>query len=108
MVTRIQVRRDIAINWTNVNPILASGEIGFELDTYKLKIGDGIKDWKTLDYFESGTGGGGTAGPVTTANTLAGDSDTTVTTKKYVDDAIGALESRITVLENLNKLLLGR
>jgi hypothetical protein len=68
MVTRIQVRRDIAINWTNVNPILESGEIGFELDTYKLKIGDGIKDWKTLDYFQSGTGGGGTGGPVTTDN----------------------------------------
>ena len=51
MVTRIQVRRDTANNWTNVNPILASGELGYETDTAKLKIGDGTTSWKSLDYF---------------------------------------------------------
>ena len=57
MVTRIQVRRDIAINWSNVNPILASGEFGFETDTYSLKIGDGETAWNSLDYF-AGDGSG--------------------------------------------------
>lgn len=28
--TKIQLRRDIALNWTNVNPILADGEVGIE------------------------------------------------------------------------------
>ena len=57
MVTRIQVRRDTAINWSNVNPILASGEFGFETDTYSLKIGDGETSWNSLDYF-AGDGDG--------------------------------------------------
>ncbi len=48
--TLIQVRRDTATNWSTVNPVLASGEIGFESDTNKLKIGNGTSDWNTLPY----------------------------------------------------------
>lgn len=47
---QIQVRRDTAANWTSVNPTLASGEMGFETDTYKFKIGDGTTAWTTLGY----------------------------------------------------------
>jgi hypothetical protein len=36
---KLQVRRDTAVNWTNNNPELLPGEIGFETDTGKLKIG---------------------------------------------------------------------
>jgi hypothetical protein len=50
MADIIQVRRDTATNWTNINPILAQGEIGEETDTKKIKIGDGITDWNNLDY----------------------------------------------------------
>jgi hypothetical protein len=35
----IQLRRDTAANWTSTNPALATGEIGFETDTGKFKIG---------------------------------------------------------------------
>ena len=48
--TQIQVRRDTATDWSNENPTLASGEIGFEIDTGKYKIGDGSTTWDTLGY----------------------------------------------------------
>lgn len=40
MTTRIQLRRDLSTNWSNVNPILAEGEVGFETDTLKFKLGN--------------------------------------------------------------------
>jgi hypothetical protein len=48
--TKIQIRRDTAANWTSTNPTLASGEIGFETDTNKLKIGTGSTAWTSLVY----------------------------------------------------------
>lgn len=48
--TRIQIRRDTAANWTSANPTLASGEIGFETDTNKLKVGNGSSAWTSLAY----------------------------------------------------------
>lgn len=53
MSARIQIRRDTAANWSNVstgNPILASGEIGYETDTGQVKVGDGSTAWNSLDY----------------------------------------------------------
>ncbi len=49
---RFQVRRDLAINWTTSNPILADGEMGYEKNTGKMKLGDGIKTWNQLPYFQ--------------------------------------------------------
>ena len=46
--TRQVQRRDTAANWTAVNPVLLSGEWGFETDTRKLKIGDGVTAWNAL------------------------------------------------------------
>lgn len=43
-------RRDTSNNWTQKNPILGDGELGFETDTKKFKIGDGVKTWKVLEY----------------------------------------------------------
>lgn len=51
----IKVRRDTAANWTSVNPTLASGEVGFETDTRKAKIGDGSTAWTSLSYAFPGT-----------------------------------------------------
>jgi hypothetical protein len=48
--TKIQIRRDTAANWTSTNPTLASGEIGFETNTNKLKIGNGSTVWASLAY----------------------------------------------------------
>ena len=46
----IKVRRDTAANWTTENPILEEGEFGFEIDTIKIKIGNGILTWTSLGY----------------------------------------------------------
>lgn len=46
----IQIRRDYAAAWTVVNPILDDGEPGYELDTGKMKIGDGASHWNAMPY----------------------------------------------------------
>ncbi len=50
MAVQIQLRNDTAANWTSVNPTLARGEIGIEIDTNKMKIGTGVTDWDNLPY----------------------------------------------------------
>ena len=50
MADRIQIRRDTKAKWANLNPILASGEMGFEIDNNRLKIGNGITAWNSLPY----------------------------------------------------------
>ena len=54
MAIEIQLKRGVAANWTSLNPILAQGEIGYETNTNKFKIGDGVTDWSSLAYFTSG------------------------------------------------------
>jgi archaellum component FlaC len=51
MATRMQQRRGTAAQWTAANPVLGAGEIGFETDTGKFKIGDGTNQWEGLAYF---------------------------------------------------------
>ena len=50
MADRIQIRRDTKAKWADLNPILASGEMGFEIDNNRLKIGNGITAWNSLPY----------------------------------------------------------
>jgi hypothetical protein len=47
----MQQRRGTSEQWTLANPILAPGEIGFETDENRFKIGDGINRWNLLPYF---------------------------------------------------------
>lgn len=51
----MQQRRGTAAQWISTNsgngPILNAGEIGYETDTNKFKIGDGTNHWINLDYF---------------------------------------------------------
>jgi hypothetical protein len=55
MATRMQQRRGTAAQWISTNsgngPVLNSGEIGYESDTNKFKIGDGVNHWLSLPYF---------------------------------------------------------
>ena len=55
MATRMQQRRGTAAQWISTNsgngPILNAGEIGWESDTNKFKMGDGTNTWLALDYF---------------------------------------------------------
>lgn len=50
MADRIQIRRDTKAKWADLNPILAAGEMGFEIDNNRLKIGNGITAWNSLPY----------------------------------------------------------
>jgi hypothetical protein len=60
MATRMQQRRGTAAQWISTNggdgPVLNAGEIGFEVDTNKFKIGDGINHWVDLNYFTDAEG----------------------------------------------------
>jgi len=44
----ITLRKGTAAQWSNANPILASGEPGFDLTNNILKIGDGTSNWSSL------------------------------------------------------------
>lgn len=46
----IQLKRGKAASWTSLNLILNPGEPGFEIDTGKLKIGNGVTAWNDLPY----------------------------------------------------------
>lgn len=53
--TTFQLKRGTAAKWVELNLILAAGEPGFEIDTNRLKIGNGSTPWLDLPYIgESG------------------------------------------------------
>jgi hypothetical protein len=49
----MQQRRGSASQWSDINPVLAAGEIGFEVDTLTFKVGNGSDNWDTLPYFQN-------------------------------------------------------
>jgi|APGre2960657423_1045063.scaffolds.fasta_scaffold00092_6 hypothetical protein len=51
MALKIQLRRDIAANWTANNPLLLNGEIGIETDTLKFKVGNGSQRWNAIEFY---------------------------------------------------------
>lgn len=57
-LAKMLVVRDTAAGFTGANPVLRVGEMGIETDTGKLKVGDGVTDWATLDYVGGGGGSG--------------------------------------------------
>lgn len=69
--TKILHRRDTAANWTSTNPTLSAGELGFETDTLKFKVGDGSTAWTSLKYSQDASLLNGTAS--ITAITTTGD-----------------------------------
>lgn len=48
--TRIKLRRSSSSEWNSSNPVLDIGEAGYETDSKRLKIGDGLTAWSGLDY----------------------------------------------------------
>lgn len=91
MATRMQQRRGTAAQWTEANPVLAPGEIGFETDTNKFKVGDGDNQWADLLYFVDAASVGAS---------LEG-----VATEEYVDTALSNLVGGAPgLLDTLNEL----
>ena len=77
MADVIQIRRDTASAWTSANPTLASGELGIETDTDKIKVGDASTAWTSLGYLINTSGYAVTSGNLsqfaaTTSSQLAG------------------------------------
>jgi hypothetical protein len=80
---QMQQRRDTAANWTSANPTLLSGELGWEVDTLKAKLGDGSTAWTSLGYI---TGLSVSAYPLATADVA----DDAITADKLADTAVTA------------------
>jgi hypothetical protein len=72
MAKKIQIRRGAATSWTTFDPVLSSGELGYDTTNKNFKVGDGSTIWSELDY--------------------------TFTTEAYVDSVIGDIE---TILDDI-------
>jgi len=47
-ITNIQIRKGTSTEWSSANPVLASGEPGYDITNKSLKIGDGSTTWSSL------------------------------------------------------------
>ena len=72
MAVKIQFRRSTASEWTAVNPLLSQGEVGYEYDTGRFKVGNGTQAWNLLPYSSGVTGPTGPTGPTGAASTVTG------------------------------------
>lgn len=88
MSIRVQFRRGSELNWSNANPVLAQGEIGYNTENNRFKIGDGLRSWDNLPYVSSGgtgsvttvtAGTGLIGGTISTSGTLAIDKSIVMT-----------------------------
>jgi hypothetical protein len=81
MAVKIQFRRDTAAAWTSANPTLSQGEVGYEYDTGRFKVGTGSAAWNSLVYSSGVTGPTGPSSTATvgTVTTLAPTAPATVT-----------------------------
>lgn len=53
-MTTIQLRRDTETRWTDVNPVLASGEPGWDTTNSELRVGNGTDVWADLAVISTG------------------------------------------------------
>jgi hypothetical protein len=84
----MQQRRDTAANWTSSNPTLAAGEIGYETDTAKFKIGTGSTAWASLAY---------------SLDTVTASSTTTFTNKTLTSPVISAGTLADAIIKGVNE-----
>jgi hypothetical protein len=82
----MQQRKGTAAQWTAADPILNAGEIGWESDTNKFKIGDGTNHWDDLTYFLDAT------------DTGFNSADYIAVTQKGVANGVAALDANVNLL----------
>lgn len=47
-ISLIQIRKGTTAEWNSANPVLGSGEPGYDLDLNHLKLGDGTNNWNSI------------------------------------------------------------
>jgi len=96
MAIQIQYRNDTAANWTTANPVLLSGEIGYETNTKLMKIGDGVTAWTALAYFPANAAiTSGTITGVTINNSTIGLTTPAAGTFTTLNSTSGAVNATI-------------
>jgi hypothetical protein len=103
MAIQIQLRRGTATQWTNANPTLAAGELGFETDTLKFKVGNGSTAWNSLAYATATAEGldlkANLAGPTFTGNVVLPSTttigDVSATELGYLNNVTSAIQTQI-------------
>lgn len=48
-ISLIQIRRGTTTEWNSANPVLGSGEAGYDLDLNHLKVGNGTSNWNSIN-----------------------------------------------------------
>ena len=89
MAVRFKQLSKTSTEWASLNPTLLEGEIGFESDTNKLKVGNGVDAWNNLEYV-AGNGSNVDASnlvDLTSAQTITGVK-TISTQLDFADDVI--------------------
>lgn len=81
MSDRVQFRRDTKARWEEVNPVLMEGEMGLEIDTNNIKMGDGVHAWNELEY---GVG-------IENITSESGNSENLAASQKLVNDKFNDL-----------------
>lgn len=76
----IKVREGSTSEWTSKNPVLASGEFGYDWLAKVLKIGDGVTEWSGLNPINGGSGSSVTVVQTTGSSTTSVMSQNAVTT----------------------------
>lgn len=99
-LTSIQMRRGTAAQWSAANPVLAVSEPGFETDSGRFKLGDGVKAWTALGYF------GDDKASVSHTHTSSQITDSTVTGRAVLT-AASAASARSAIGAGTSDLALG-
>jgi hypothetical protein len=98
MATRMQQRRGTQTQWASVDPILSAAEIGFESDTNRFKIGDGVNHWSDLEYFTTDSATAVTQQIQDAINNLIGGAPGVLDTLNELAAAIGDDENFVTTV----------
>lgn len=101
----IQVKRGTASQWTSANTVLAAGEIGYETDTKKMKVGDGSTAWTSLGYTVVDLTSAALTGTPTAPTANAGTNTTQIATTQFVrTEVTNLVASAPSTLDTLNEL----